>query len=145
MKKTFALMTALMLVTGLAHARGGKKFSDGERGEKFRKELGLSEEQVKQMKALKDKNHDSGKELRQKAKAAKEDLHKAMGNPSATNEELQAKFDTAEQAKNAAHRQRFAHMLEVRKILTEEQRAKFHAKRKEWKEKHKGRRGGKKD
>lgn len=140
--KTFALMTALMLTTALAHARGDKKWGgEGDRGEKMRQELGLNDEQVKQMKALRDKNHEAGKELRQKAKAAKEDLHQAMRNPSATNEELQTKFDAAEQAKNDAHRKFFTHMLEVRKILTEEQRAKFHAKRKEWKEKHKSKKG----
>jgi protein CpxP len=125
--KTFALITALLLTTALAHARGGNK----------QQELGLNDEQVKQMRTLKEKNHGVGKELQQKAKAAKDDLRQALGNPNASNEELQAKFDTAEQAKSAAHRQRFGHMLQVRAILTPDQRAKFQTLRKQWKDKNK--------
>ncbi len=144
--KTLSQIMALMLVSSVAVARPGKM--DGEdRGNKMRKELGLSDEQAKKMKEIHQKNKGTHKELRDKEKVAREDLQKALGNPKATNEEIQSKYNAAEEARAAAHKNRFAVMLEIRAILNEEQRAKFHDKREEWrgkwKEKRKEMRGKK--
>lgn len=128
--KTLSQIMALMLVSSVAFARPGKM--DGEeRGDKMRKELGLTDEQAQKMKEIHQKNKGAHKELREKEKVAREDLHKALGNPKATNEEIQTKFNVAEEARAAAHKNKFSGMLEIRALLNEEQRAKFHEKRKE--------------
>ena len=139
--KSLALFMGLLLVSTVAFAGASKKKDKDEgRGEKFRKELGLSEDQLKKMKEIREKKKADHKESRSKLRDARKAFHEAMGNPKATKEELLAKFNELESMQTAAHRARFETMLEIRGILNQEQLAKFQAKKGHWREKMKERR-----
>jgi Spy/CpxP family protein refolding chaperone len=131
---------ALMLVTTVAFAGASKKKDGENRGEKIRKELNLSDEQLAKMKEIRKKKKLTQKEAREKVKAARQDFHKSVGDPKTSNDELQQKFQALQDAQAAHHRSGFETMLEIRSILNEEQIAKFHEKRKKFHEKFEKRR-----
>ena len=140
--KNLSLIMALMLVTTVAFAGASKKKDGESRGEKIRKELNLSDEQLAKMKEIRKKKKVMQKEARAKVKAAREAFHASVGNPQSTNDELKGKFEELQAAQAAHHRSGFETMLEIRAILDETQRAKFQEKRKMFRTKFEKRRKG---
>ena len=139
--KNLSLFMALMLVTSVAFAgASNKKGGEEKRGERMRKELDLSSEQLAKMKEIRKKKKLTQKEARAKVKAAREAFHASVGNPQTTNDELKAKFEELQAAQAAHHRSGFETMLEIRAILDETQRAKFQEKRKMFRAKFEKRR-----
>lgn len=135
--KTAILFMILMM--SQAFAMGGK--GDGQkRGEHFKKELNLSDEQVEKFRELRSKRGDM-KELKAKFKETKKAFKEAMKNPASSQDELKTKFDAFMKLRDEFQRKRFSHMLEKRAILTQDQIVKFNEMRKNWKGKkgkHKG-------
>ena len=129
--KTLILISALLMTN--AFAMGGKG-RDQKRGEEFRKELSLTDEQVERFKVLKNGRGDM-KVLKENFKASKKAFKEAMKDPKTSNEEMTAKFEAFMKLRDEFQRKRFSHMLEKRAILTPEQIEKFNGLRKEW---HKG-------
>lgn len=138
--KNLSLFMALMLVTSVAFAGASKKKEGEKRGEQMRKELNLSEEQLVKMKEIRKKKKENQREARAKVKAAREAFHATVGNPKATNDELKTRFEELQAAQAAHHRAGFETMLEIRELLDETQRAKFHEKRKMFRAKFEKRR-----
>lgn len=127
--KMITLLISMMLISGSVFAE--KKH---ERGEFFKKELGLTDEQLAKVKEIRKTSRESIKENKTKFRELKKDFKTAMTNPASTNEELTAKFEAFQKARDEFQRNRFATMLKMREIMTPEQLAKFH----EMKKKHKG-------
>lgn len=138
--KNLSLFLAFMMITSVAFAGASKKKGDENRGEKMRKELDLSDEQLAKMKEIRKKKKENQKVAREKVKAAREAFHTTAGNPKASNEELQQKFQELQDAQSAHHRSGFETMLEIRSILNETQRAKFHEKKEKFRAKFEKRR-----
>lgn len=129
----------MVLMMSQAFAMGGK--GDGQkRGEHFKKELNLSEEQVEKFRELR-KNRGEMKELKANFKESKKAFREAMKNPSSTQDELKTKFEAFMKLRDEFQRKKFAHMLEKRAILTPEQIVKFNEMRSKWK----GKKGKKKE
>ncbi len=129
----------MVLMVSQAFAMGGK--GDGQkRGEHFKKELNLSDEQVEKFRELK-KNRGEMKELKSKFKESKKAFREAMKKPASTPAELQSKFDAFMKLRDEFQRKRFAHMLEKRAILTPEQIVKFNEMKGKWREGKKGKKG----
>lgn len=122
--KTLVIMLGLILSLHHAQAMGGKG-KGHERGEHFKKELGLSDEQLAKVKELRKGKKEELKEQRQKMKAAKEEFRNAMKNPKAAEDDLKAKFEAFQSARDSFQRARFAMMLQMRSILNPEQLEKF--------------------
>ena len=138
--KNLILFTAFLLVAAPSFA-GGKKGGHHEMGEKMRKELGLSDEQLAQMKEIRQERKSSMKELKTKSKEARQAFQDALANPKTSKEELREKYQTLRTARQASRDARFETMLEVRSILKEEQIVKFQQMKAKWKDK-KGHRKG---
>ena len=113
---------------------------EGKRGEKMRAELGLSDEQLEKMKAIREKRKSSQEGHREKMKAARDAFQSAMKNPKATKNELVSKFEALEKLQAQGKREKFEMMLEIRSLLDEKQIAKFQEKRGEWRQKWKEKR-----
>lgn len=125
------VILTLILMTSQAFAMGGKG-DDQKRGERFKKELNLTDEQVEKFREMKG-NRVEMKELKAEFKASKKAFKEAMKNPKVSEEELKAKFESFMKLRDQVQRAKFARMLEKRAILTPEQMAKFQEMRKKWK------------
>lgn len=137
-KRTLNLLMTLSLLVLMptvvfAHKGGHHK---GDHFEKMMEELNLTDAQKKQMDVLK-ANKAFGKEDRKKMKELREKFFAALKG-SATDAELTKIHLEMKTMKDKKDESRFKHMLEVRKILTAEQKAKFHEvrekKMKKWKD-----------
>ncbi len=133
------LLLVMTLVTTQSFAMAGKGESQ-KRAEEFRKELNLTDEQVKKFGELK-KSRGDHKEMKAKYKEARKAFKSAIKDPKATNEELTAKFEAFMKLRDEYQKKRFARMLEKRAILTPEQFQKFMSTKDKWREGKKGRKG----
>lgn len=88
------------------------------------KDLKLTDDQVKSLKSLHEKHMTEAKSEREKMKALRDSLRTAMEKDSAE-PDLWKEFDTVQGAKQNMAKMWFNHILEVRKILTPEQRKQF--------------------
>lgn len=117
-----------------SQARAGRH--KGDFHEKILKQLNLTTEQAAQLKAIKQSEKADIKKMREDKKALHDKMKQALASDS-SEEALRKihnqKMDLRKQIADA----RFEKMLSVRKILTSEQRKKFH----ELMEKKRGRRG----
>jgi Spy/CpxP family protein refolding chaperone len=139
--KQFALFLSLMLMSSGAFAKKNKgENGEGKRGEKIRAELGLSDEQLEKMKAIREKRKTSQEAHREKMRAARDEFQAAMKNPKASKNELVNKFEALEKLQAQGKRDKFEMMLEIRSLLDEKQIAKFQEKRGEWRKKWKDKR-----
>ena len=104
-------------------------FAKGHRGHKLRaeamKQLDLSEDQKVALEKLKANKGSLGKELRAKKKALRKQMHEAMASD-ASDSDLRKLHEQKLSLKTQMANNRFEKMLAVRKILTPEQRVKFH-------------------
>lgn len=89
------------------------------------KQLGLSEEQKTQMKTLHESHRAQIDVLREATRAAHDEFFKAMQSGDKSDADLASLHEKVVAAKSEEMRMRFQHMLQVRQILTVEQRAKF--------------------
>lgn len=96
----------------------------GERHEQKMEQLNLSEKQKQQIKAIDDKYATQKKELKEKMKSAHEALRAAF-KANASNDDLRAKFKSVQDLKSQKSELRFEKRLEVRAVLTAEQRQKL--------------------
>lgn len=106
---------------GFERPGGGR----GEMGERIRRELGLSEEQAKQLRELREAHRQEAMALHQEVQSKREALKAALESPQLDEgrvKSLQADLKAVHE-KLADHR--LEGILEVRKILTPEQFAKF--------------------
>lgn len=126
------------LLTPMAFAKGMGK-GKGEFAQKMKAELNLTDEQLEKIKEVRKSSKGQHKEMRAQMKAARADLHAALGNPKVSKDELLAKFNKLEALKSEMSRKRFETMLAIRTQLDESQIAKFHelhkSRKKEWRSK----------
>lgn len=119
-----------LLFVASAEAQGANKGKGEQVQNKGRKrgawmdELGLSEEQTKQIRALRKDSRKSQRQKRRQIRAMKKELRQMM-RTEASDAELRKKFDEIEKLKLERSKNRFEQTLAIRKILTEEQRKKF--------------------
>jgi Spy/CpxP family protein refolding chaperone len=128
------IFLSLVLMTTQGFAMGSKS-KDQQRGEQFKKELNLTDEQVAKFKELK-KNKSEVRDLKAKFKESKKAFRDAVGNANASNDEIRAKFEAFMKLRDEFQRKRFEHMLQKRAILTPEQITKFNGMMKRWHGKH---------
>lgn len=88
-------------------------------------QLDLSEDQKKKMKALHETHRTEMKASRESAKTARDDFSAAMQSGDKSDADLNVLHEKMIESKAAQMRQKFQHMLQVRQILTVEQRTKF--------------------
>lgn len=124
---------AFALSSTVAMAAGAKP-KDHQKAEYLKKELNLTDDQLKKVQEIRKGKKEDMKAAREQFKATKKAFKEAMDNPNSTKEELTAKFEAFQKLRDEFQRKRFAMMLEMRSILNPEQMAKF----REMKKKHKG-------
>ena len=135
MKKIFILV-AFMVFTPQAFSKGpGHGGKHG--GMKLFKQLDLNDEQKEQIKEIRKGNKEKAQSLRETAKSNKEAFKNAMDSQT-SNSKLKSLRSKMVKSKQALKDHRFNTMLEIREILTTEQRVKL----KEIKSKIKTRRRG---
>lgn len=131
--KNLVLALSLLLAAQNSFAGPGKKDGHHQKGEQLRKELGLSEEQLVKIKEIRRERKSSIQEKRQAAKIANQAFRAALANSQSSKDEIAEKYRAMSQARQAIRDARFETMLEVRNVLNEQQRTKFHAMRDKWK------------
>jgi len=122
------LLCIFLLSLGLSVANAEKGSHDTGPGIHLGKELGLSDEQAKQVKQIKAKYAEDLEQARKSSKEAKEDLMTSLKAPQKGSEyqkELLQKFKKVQELKRAQHMRRFEMALEIRELLTNEQLNKF--------------------
>jgi len=119
------MLTLLLGLSLFTHAYAGEK------GDRFAKRLGLSEDQMTKVTEVRKSNSEKLKEDRKKFKELKKAFDNAMKDPKTTSAELKNKFEAFQKARDVFHRERFEKMLKMREILTPEQLAKFQEIKKE--------------
>ena len=134
-KKMTSLCGALLVAGGLGLGSAfGAPPADGpkghgmdrqQRGEKMFAELGLSEDQQKQLKAHRESHRTETKEIFEKMKAKREALRTELEKPNFSESAVKGLNDELKTLHNRMADQRLAGILAVRKILTPEQYAKF--------------------
>lgn len=86
--------------------------------------LGLSAEQKDKIKAIRKSRESANKETREALKEARKSMEEAVKGD-ASKSDLLAKFESLQTLRNKMGRQRFDMILEVREVLTPEQRKNF--------------------
>ena len=128
----FLTVTASVLLVAGAMAQGKGKRGEGPPDGKERtfpppgmvKQLELTDEQTKEIKAIHEKNKEAGKTKRSDLRAAHEALKAAM-KKDASDKELWKSFDAVQSARSSMAKAHFEEILAIRKVLTPEQRTKF--------------------
>jgi periplasmic protein CpxP/Spy len=130
------------LHSSLAHAKRGER---GMRGEM--KELGLSDEQRAKIKEIRKGGREEGKKLRSELKEVREKLRNAAQSDS-SKADLLSLFSKVQEKQQAMARHGFSKAMEIREVLTPDQRkkagkllGKFFHERREGMRGHKGPRG----
>lgn len=125
----FLLLSLLICFSTAASARDK---DDVKKGEFLKKELGLSDEQLSKVKAIKKELRPALRESKKKMLALKNEFKDAMQDSSVSSDTLTQKFETLQDAKEDFQRRRFQVMLRMREILSPEQLSKFHEVRKKY-------------
>lgn len=102
------------------------------------KSLNLTEDQKKKVKEIREKDHEQVASLRKELKSAMTELREAA-KKNASKDDLTRLFNTVQEKKQALAKQRFNKALEIREILTPEQRKKAADMMDEFFKEHKGR------
>lgn len=136
MKKVLILV-ALMVFTPLAFSKG----PGGGKGDRMRlfQQLDLNEEQKEQIKAIRQGKKEKIKSLKERSKSDREAFKSAMDSD-ASKSKLKSLRKKMIKSKQSLKDHQFETMLEIRELLTAEQRAKFRELKSEMKGKR--RRGG---
>lgn len=135
-KLSFALLAifCLMAVSPVTQARHHK--GKGHHIERMQHNLGLTQEQTKQIKNIHHKYKSKIKSQRKAIKAAKASLSKSFVN-NASDATLKSKFSEYNALKSQLEQMRFDQKLEMNQVLTPEQRKKHKVYAKRHKKHHK--------
>lgn len=146
---TLILVSGVLALSGSAFAKGrGKGRERSFPGPRMTQELNLTDAQVTKIKAIHEKNRErieSDRDERQKHRKARQDLQTLMQSD-ASKKELQAKFKATQpdcKKRQKMSQGHFEEILEIRDVLTPEQRKKFRGMMGKKKGKR-GKRGGRK-
>lgn len=119
------LVQALIATRLMAEPRGDIRRGNEPRGERdsmaFLGELNLSEEQKKQLQALEENGSAGDEDWKEKLKDSKQQLKGAL-ETSDSDEEIWRLFRANQRMRNQIGEDRFRRRLEIRRILTPEQR-----------------------
>lgn len=135
MKRTLIIVTAVAgLLCGMQNALAApvndqvdgthQGLKDGTKRVQWLQELNLSDEQKVKMKELRSKHHATMQSHKSSMKSAREDFKSAIDR-NASDDELSQKFKTLHDLKSKMAELRFEQMLEIRGILTDEQKVNF--------------------
>lgn len=126
------LALGLCLVPPLGSAKDPAPGDNAKRPphERLAQELGLNEKQVTQLKAINDKYATQGKEQKTQMKELHEKLNAALKSDT-PDAEIRKQHAALQTLKNQQAEQRLSKILEIRAILTKEQRARYEAFKKE--------------
>ena len=105
--------------------RGGPGGLELGRVDEFADEIGLTDEQVEKIKDIRNKNAKEIIDLNAEKKKAEIDLRKLMEDPDAKSSAIEKSAKKVMEQENAIKTARLDAMLEIRDILTPEQRAKL--------------------
>jgi Spy/CpxP family protein refolding chaperone len=94
------------------------------RGMPFMQELGLSQEQVGQIQAIQTKYRDQTRQQRQALKQAQQELENMLAG-TGSEDDIRAKHGQIRSLRQQIEEAQFASMLEVRQVMTPDQRTKF--------------------
>jgi Spy/CpxP family protein refolding chaperone len=100
----------------------GQEGHDGHFGQIIA-QLNLTPEQMTQIKAIRDANKTASQAARQALDADRKKLHDALAGSQASDSDLKAAFEQLAQDGLALHRLRFQSLLQIRSLLSPEQRA----------------------
>jgi len=121
---------------GLYAQRAKRGKSDrGQKMERMLQQLNLTSEQSQQIEAIKERSQTNMEGLREQAKVQKEEMQTLLASDAST-EEIREQQQEAQNLRQQLDSNRFETMLEIREILTPEQRARML----ELRESHRGRR-----
>ena len=128
-QKSVVSVAALAAIVCCAVAASAWAHHDKKEGQDFPsskmiEKLGLSKDQTNQLKVIREKNKGALEAKQKSVKANDEQLGEAMRKDT-PDADLKKLFESVQDAKRALAEARFDKMLEVRKILTPEQRQKF--------------------
>lgn len=129
--KLLNLALSTLMLSNLSYADKHKGMDEGKHAEKLQKELNLTDDQLAKVKEIRKKFHDDMKGSRDTFKSSKEAFHTALGNPSATKEELTAKHAAFQKLRQEHENRKFNMMLEMRSVLKPDQVKKFQEMKKE--------------
>lgn len=122
MRSLIRLAVSMTMMLAAASSFAGKR--EG-RMQEMVKTLDLTEAQQKQMKELHEKNKAELKTKRAAKKAAFESLRTTLEKDDASDDQIRTAYQGLQTAKSNVAQARFDMMLEIRKVLTPEQRKKF--------------------
>ncbi|MEM7552869.1 MAG: Spy/CpxP family protein refolding chaperone [Cyanobacteria bacterium P01_A01_bin.84] len=133
----------------IAQAETNSTESEGKRGrgggkmKKMLEQLNLTTEQQEQIKSIREKYKEGNQGLRQQIREAKKEMQSLMASEASDND-LRAKHKSIQGLKQQMGEKRFDMMLEIRQVLTQEQRQKLaEMKQQRWERRssRRGRRG----
>ncbi|MGD1851524.1 MAG: Spy/CpxP family protein refolding chaperone [Cyanophyceae cyanobacterium] len=102
---------------GEGRGRGGRRSGPG-----WLRDLNLTDAQQTEMRAIKEKYRPQMEQQRTEAKAAKDQMRQLMGNPSTSDDQLRSQHQKMQQLRQSKGNLKFESLLEMRAILTPEQR-----------------------
>lgn len=131
-KKTLITMLslgALMLTAAPVMAQpgpGGRGYrGQGARLERMKQKLGLTDDQVAQLKALRTSHRGQMKSTHDQLMALRQQMKQVLGAPVVDEAKAMTLFKQMESYKQLAHEARFKHRLQMLRVLTPEQRTKM--------------------
>ncbi len=110
----------------------------GDRAERLFETLDLSEEQVTQIRTIREGDREAMQSLREAERAEREALHELMAG-TATDAELRAQHEKLQTLDREVADLRFENMLAVRNVLTPEQRTEVSERMEQRREEYRGR------
>ncbi len=120
----------------MAQVRHGRNWHRGQKMERLLQQLDLTPEQSQQIEAIQADSETTAQELRQQIQTQHQQMRSLMTSD-ATTDELRAQYQQAQDLHQQMGNNRFETMLQIREVLTPEQRAEIA----ELMEQHRGRKG----
>jgi len=126
--KLFSLLTTTALMLGFStpiwvgsiEPLQAQRFENMPQGEVLKK-LNLSNTQMQQLKAIRDRNKDTLKSSTQQLRQASQDIQNLLAGTAPT-EQIRSKFNQVQNLKQQVAKLQFEQMLAMREILTPQQR-----------------------
>lgn len=126
--KLFSLLTTTALMLGFStpiwvgsiERSQAQPFENMPQGEVLKK-LNLSDTQMQQLKAIRDRNKDTLKSSTQQLRQASQDIQNLLAGTAPT-EQIRSKFNQVQNLKQQVAKLQFEQMLAMREILTPQQR-----------------------
>ncbi|MEM8721181.1 MAG: Spy/CpxP family protein refolding chaperone [Cyanobacteria bacterium P01_G01_bin.39] len=107
----------------IAYRLGQGRGKRGQRMEKLLQNLDLSDEQSQQVKAIQEQSATTAEDLREQIKAQRQEMQSLFASDANT-DEIRSEFQAGQQLRQQLSTNRFEIMLQIREILTPEQREK---------------------